>query len=244
VPKTEVKPVHNNDNQGQIWQQVLEVMEPPTTRTLLRQHGSLFSMEESSAYLSISSEQLLKMARLRLTNIESAFEAVFQRRIKVHLQVGTANPSIPVEVSEPAPAKVKPESETPATPPITTEPQVTTVVAVPPAKAEIIEPKVPKISPVLPEEKPSTETPPKILNFDSSLETLEQEVDVSELLAAAQKLAKSFEGEIVNMNYAVPENSVSETKVNKSVENMTIVRGRPDVNEILESLEEDEDLPF
>jgi DNA polymerase-3 subunit gamma/tau len=244
VPKTEVKPVHNDDNQGQIWQKVLEVMEPPTTRTLLRQHGSLFSIEESSAYLSISSEQLLKMARLRLTNIESAFEAVFQRRIKVHLQVGTANSSIPVEVSEPSPAKLQPESETLATPPITTEPQVTTMVTAPPAKAEIIEPKVPKISPVLPEEKLSTETTQKILNFDSSSETLDQEVDVSELLAAAQKLAKSFEGEIVNINYALPENSVPETKPDKSGGNLPIVSGRPDVNEVLESLEEDEDLPF
>jgi DNA polymerase-3 subunit gamma/tau len=244
VPKTEVKPVHNDDNQEQIWQKVLEVMEPPTTRTLLRQHGSLFSIEESSAYVSISSEQLLKMARLRLTNIESAFEAVFQRRIKVHLQVGIASPSTLAEVSEPAPVKLPPEPETPATPPITIEPQVTTVVAVPPAKAEIIEPKVPTISPALPEKTPSTETPQKILNFDSSLETLDQEVDVSELLAAAQKLAKSFEGEIVNMGYAVPENSVSETKPDKSGENLPIVRGRPNVSEILESLEEDEDLPF
>jgi DNA polymerase-3 subunit gamma/tau len=46
------------------------------------------------------------------------------------------------------------------------------------------------------------------------------------------------------MGYSLPENSAAETKVNKSLENMTIVRGRPDVNEILESLEEDEDLPF
>lgn len=63
-------------------------------------------------------------------------------------------------------------------------------------------------------------------------------------MAAAQKLAKSFDGELVNMGYSVPENSAVETKVNKSLENMTIVRGRPDVNEILDSLEEDEDLPF
>ncbi|MFN9675160.1 MAG: DNA polymerase III subunit gamma/tau, partial [Microcystis sp.] len=121
VPKTEVKTVAGDDNHEQIWQQVLEVMEPPTTRTLLRQHGSLFSRSESSAYLSISSEQLLKMARLRLTNIESAFEAVFQRRIKVHLQVGSATAAMAAEVSQSPAAKILPPPETAANPPITPE---------------------------------------------------------------------------------------------------------------------------
>ncbi|KAB0242063.1 DNA polymerase III subunit gamma/tau [Microcystis aeruginosa EAWAG127a] len=237
VPQTEVKTVTSDDNHEQIWQRVLEVMEPPTTRTLLRQHGSLFSMEESSAYLSISSEQLLKMARLRLTNIESAFEAAFQRRIKVHLQVGSATAAITAEVSQSPAAKILPPPETAATSPITPENKVMTVVDIPPVKeAKITVSGNPKTH--------STELPQKILNFDSSLETLDQDVDVSEILAAAQKLAKSFDGELVNMGYSVPENSAAETKVNKSLENMTIVRGRPDVNEILESLEEDEDLPF
>ncbi|NCQ95043.1 MAG: DNA polymerase III subunit gamma/tau [Microcystis aeruginosa W11-06] len=244
VPKTEVKTVTSDDNHEQIWQQVLEVMEPPTTRTLLRQHGSLFSRSESSAYLSISSEQLLKMARLRLTNIESAFEVVFQRRIKVHLQVGSGTPAMAAEVSQSPAAKMPPPPETAPIPPITPENKVMTVVDIPPVKEAIIEKKEEKITASGTPKTPSTELPQKILNFDSSLETLDQDVDVSEILAAAQKLAKSFDGEVVNMGYSLPENSAAETKVNKSLENMTIVRGRPDVNEILESLEEDEDLPF
>jgi len=244
VPKTEVKTVASDDNHEQIWQQVLEVMEPPTTRTLLRQHGSLFNMEESSAYLSISSEQLLKMARLRLTNIESAFEAVFQRRIKVHLQVGSATAAMAAEVSQSPAARIQPPPETAPTPPITPENKVMTVVDIPPVKEAIIEKKEAKITASGTPKTPSTELPQKILSFDSSLETLDQDVDVSEILAAAQKLAKSFDGEVVNMGYSLPENSDAETKVNKSLENMTIVRGRPDVKEILESLEEDEDLPF
>ena len=244
VAKTEVKTVTSDDNHEQIWQQVLEVMEPPTTRTLLRQHGSLFSRSESSAYLSISSEQLLKMARLRLTNIESAFEAVFQRRIKVHLQVGSATAAMAAEVSQSPAAKILPPPETAANPPITPENKVMTVVDIPPVKEAIIEKKEAKITASGTPKTPSTELPEKILNFDSSLGTLDQDVDVSEILASAQKLAKSFDGELVNMGYSVPENSAAETKVNKSLENMTIVRGRPDVNEILDSLEEDEDLPF
>ena len=132
VPKTEVKTVASDDNHEQIWQQVLEVMEPPTTRTLLRQHGSLFSRSESSAYLSISSEQLLKMARLRLTNIESAFEAVFQRRIKVHLQVGSATAAMAAEVSPSPAARIQPPPETAPTPPITPENKVMTAVDIPP----------------------------------------------------------------------------------------------------------------
>jgi DNA polymerase-3 subunit gamma/tau len=139
------------------------------------------------------------------------------------------------EVSQSPAAKMPPPPETAPIPPITPENKVMTVVDIPPVKEAIIEKNDKTIS---------TELPQKILNFDSSLETLDQDVDVSEILAAAQKLAKSFDGELVNMGYSVPENSAAETKVNKSLENMTIVRGRPDVNEILESLEEDEDLPF
>jgi DNA polymerase-3 subunit gamma/tau len=175
------------------------------------------------------------MARLRLTNIESAFEVVFQRRIKVHLQVGSATDAMAAEVSQSPAARMPPPPETAPIPPITPENKVMTVVDIPPVKEAIIEKNDKTIS---------TELPQKILNFDSSLETLDQDVDVSEILAAAQKLAKSFDGEVVNMGYSLPENSAAETKVNKSLENMTIVRGRPDVNEILESLEEDEDLPF
>jgi len=139
------------------------------------------------------------------------------------------------EVSQSPAARMPPPPETAPTPPITPENKVMTVVDIPPVKEAIIEKNDKTIS---------TELPQKILNFDSSLETLDQDVDVSEILAAAQKLAKSFDGEVVNMGYSLPENSAAETKVNKSLENMTIVRGRPDVNEILESLEEDEDLPF
>ncbi|NCR41575.1 MAG: DNA polymerase III subunit gamma/tau [Microcystis aeruginosa W13-11] len=244
VPQTEVKTVTSDDNHEQIWQQVLEVMEPPTTRTLLCQHGSLFSRSESSAYVSISSEQLLKIARLRLTNIESAFQAVFQRPIKVHLQVGSATAATAAEVSQSPAAKMLLPSETAATTPITPENKVMTVVDTPTAKEAIIEKKEAKITPPATPKTSSTEQPEKILNFDSSLETLDQDADISKILAAAQKLAKYFDGELVNMGYSAPENSAAETKVNKSLENMTIVRGRPDVNEILDSLEEDEDLPF
>ncbi|MFN7255129.1 MAG: DNA polymerase III subunit gamma/tau, partial [Microcystis sp.] len=207
VPKTEVKTVASDDNHEQIWQRVLEVMEPPTTRTLLRQHGSLFSRSESSAYLSISSEQLLKMARLRLTNIESAFEAVFQRRIKVHLQVGSATAAMAAEVSPSPAATIQPPPETAPPPPITPENKVMTVVDIPPVKEALIDKKEAKITASGNPKTPSTELPQEILNFDSSLETLDQDVDVSEILAAAQKLAKSFDGEVVNMGYSLPENS-------------------------------------
>jgi DNA polymerase-3 subunit gamma/tau len=148
------------------------------------------------------------------------------------------------EVSQSPAARMPPPPETAPTPPITPENKVMTVVDIPPVKEAIIEKKEAKFTASGTPKTPSTELPEKILNFDSSLETLDQDVDVSEILAAAQKLAKSFDGEVVNMGYSLPENSAAETKVNKSLENMTIVRGRPDVNEILESLEEDEDLPF
>jgi DNA polymerase III subunit gamma/tau len=244
VPKNEVKTVASNDNQEQIWQQVLEVMEPPATRTLLRQQGNLVNLEESSAYLSISSEQLLKMARLRLANIETAFETVFQRRIKVHLQVGIATPFTHSELSESPPGQMPKALETPSSQPINPENKVMTVVDIPVSKVETFEKKEVNIATSLSEKITTTESSKTILSFEPSLDKLDKEEDISELLSAAEKLAKSFEGEIVNMGYAGLETLDSETKVNKSEENIPLVRGRPDVNEILDSLEDDEDLPF
>ncbi|MEG3435490.1 DNA polymerase III subunit gamma/tau, partial [Pannus brasiliensis CCIBt3594] len=92
------------DGTSEIWQRVIEVLEPAaTTRPLFRQHGHLLSMDESVAIVGISSEQVLsRFVRSRLPNLELAFEKVFQRPVKVRLQVGKA-------IDSPASVIVSPE---------------------------------------------------------------------------------------------------------------------------------------
>ncbi|MEG3438674.1 hypothetical protein V0288_16195, partial [Pannus brasiliensis CCIBt3594] len=71
-----------------------------------------------------------------------------------------------------------------------------------------------------------------------------EEIADSELLKAAQSFAKFFEGEIVNMGQNAAETHPKEVKAEKTTANTPIVRGRPDVSEIMETLEDDEDIPF
>jgi DNA polymerase-3 subunit gamma/tau len=211
---------------GDIWQRVLEAL-PQMTRELLRQQGSLLSVEESIACVGIASEQLLvKFARPRLATIESAFEAVCQRRIKVNLQVGTAIESVPVVSPEPAPA-VRVEN-----PPVA----VNKPAAVTPIVEEVRPPVPVAVS------KPAAVTP-KPETIAPTVEEPEAIAD-DELLKAARSLAKFFEGEIVSMEPPAGEPPRPEVKTEKPAANTITVRGRPDIQELLETFEDEEDIPF
>jgi DNA polymerase-3 subunit gamma/tau len=75
---------------NQIWQQVLEHLQPRATRELLRQHCRLVAFDRSTARIGISSEPLLKMAQTRVANIEAAFEVVYKTKVKVSLQTNSS----------------------------------------------------------------------------------------------------------------------------------------------------------
>jgi DNA polymerase III subunit gamma/tau len=75
---------------NEIWQQVLEHIQPRATRELLRQHCRLVAFDRSTARIGISSEPLLKMAQTRVANIEAAFEAVYTTKVKVNLQTNSS----------------------------------------------------------------------------------------------------------------------------------------------------------
>jgi DNA polymerase-3 subunit gamma/tau len=278
-PKIESKPVTPseprenppnpivNGETDDIWQKVIAIIEPATTRSLLRQQGRLLHFEESVARVGISSEQLLKMARPRLANIEAAFEAVFQRRIKVHLQVGTAiDPSVSVSAREEVPkaretlpdptgrtseaiarvAPNPPETVTEAKPIERETPPASVVIETPPP------PPVPEnghrktpIEPVIsppPEPRPVVEDLPKPALVPPVEES--EEIADDEIIKAARSLAKFFEGEIVSVGQKDIESPKAIVKEEKIVTNAPNVRGRPDISEVLETLDDEEDIPF
>jgi DNA polymerase III subunit gamma/tau len=213
----ETSPPAPHPETGDIWPRVLEAL-PQMTRELLRQQGSLLSVEESSARVGIASEQLLvKFARPRLANIESAFEAVCQRQIKVNLQVGTALESTPVVSPEPAPA-VRVEHP----PLVVNKPAAVTPIVEevrPPAPVVVSKPAA--VTPIAP-----TVAEPAAIADD-------------ELLKAARSLAKFFEGEIVHLEPPAGEPPPPEVKTEKPAANTITVRGRPDIQEL-----DEEDIPF
>lgn len=71
----------------ELWTQILAALAPRGTQMLMTQQGSLLAFDGVSAKVGFRSAQLQKMAQQRVPNLEQAFEAVFQRPIKVLLEV-------------------------------------------------------------------------------------------------------------------------------------------------------------
>ena len=71
----------------EIWHRVVDCIHLPMTRALLVQQCHLISLNDSSAIVGISSAKLRRLHQAKVTNIETAFEKVCQRKIKVQLEV-------------------------------------------------------------------------------------------------------------------------------------------------------------
>jgi DNA polymerase-3 subunit gamma/tau len=112
VPKPQEKPPANPDPEPpvttDIWERILTAIEPKTTQAILRQHGKLMSLEDAVAYISISSESLLKLTQPKLAQVEAAFAKVCAHPVKVHLRLGEGSAT---EVSTPPPEVYTPPPE-------------------------------------------------------------------------------------------------------------------------------------
>lgn len=120
-------------NLVQLWQRVVAVLQPLGTRALLQQQGRLLAFNGQVARIGITSQPLFKMAQGRITNIEEAFELVYQQKVKVSLEVAletdsaaesaspTASLSQAAAVPQPAPRQTAPPApvaaDRPAPPP-------------------------------------------------------------------------------------------------------------------------------
>ncbi len=91
-------------NLADLWNKLLAVMVPRGTQMLMAQQGVLLSFDGVGAKVGFRSASLQKLAQSRVPNIEAAFENLFQRKIKVVLEVITAESSPAEEIIEPPPA--------------------------------------------------------------------------------------------------------------------------------------------
>lgn len=232
-------------NLEQIWQQVLRVVQPMATQSLLKGHGAILSFDGSFANIGLTSEPLVQMVRQRITTIEEAFAKVCGQPVKVNVQL----------ISSKSQTKIA-EFPKPSTPKIT---EPVTLVSVSQKDTSTLQPK-PKI-----EKTPVTSVPkPNHTVVETQKPDLPQskELDDSntEIQSVAANLAKFFEGEIVEMNSKATEDedtdgqqvahremSVEETKnenpttqtINNS-SNQSLILGRPKITDI----EDDEDIDF
>lgn len=92
APSTTADATASPNNTEEIWQQILSAIQPNAARALLSQHSHLISVEGSIAYIGMNSLPLLELAQKKLPNIEAAFEAVYQSKVKVILKNNTTKP--------------------------------------------------------------------------------------------------------------------------------------------------------
>jgi DNA polymerase-3 subunit gamma/tau len=118
-----------------IWERILTAIEPKTTQAILRQHGKLISLEDRVAYISISSESLLKLTQPKLAQVEAAFAKVCDHSVKVHLRLGEV-PGLEVAAPPPEPVKISPPpvKKEPLPPP---PPEPVTVARIPASDNEV-----------------------------------------------------------------------------------------------------------
>ena len=99
----------------ELWAKILAALAPRGTQMLMSQQGVLMSFDGVGATVGFRSPTLHKMARERVPNLEAAFEAIFQRPIKVSLEVLNAEDS---DEKKPDPDQAPPTNQSRPAPPI------------------------------------------------------------------------------------------------------------------------------
>ncbi|MFB2938042.1 DNA polymerase III subunit gamma/tau [Aerosakkonemataceae cyanobacterium BLCC-F154] len=176
-------------NLEQLWLQILEVL-PVAGKALFSQHGCLLTLEDSQAQIGIKTANLLKIAQPKIAYLETAFQRILQRKVKVILKViSNQNQSVTnqrVQITN---------KKTEISPPQVTNIESTIESSEVPVKADREIPSNPAPNPE-PKAPPPTfnkpEKPPKS-KPEESAKNAEAEV----LRKAAQRLISVFNGVIV-----------------------------------------------
>lgn len=181
------------------WQQVLAHSQPPTTQEFFLQKAELVSFDGQIAVILIKAQALIKMAKDRIVNIEAAFQKVFKAQVTVRLTVGNSpetqtsrNHDLPS--SDRRPSKPFPDADVISD-------------ATPPPTAPKIEPKQPAVESTFPEAqappKPISE-PTREKESSPAPSRSDKQVairnDAQAVIAAAQRLANMFNGEVIDLS--------------------------------------------
>ncbi|KGF71594.1 hypothetical protein DO97_17235 [Neosynechococcus sphagnicola sy1] len=184
----------------QIWNTVIEEVQPYSTQVLVRQQCRLLAFRSQDARVAVSSQPLLKITQGKLPNLEAAFEKVFQRKVKVTLEVASS----PEQPLTPAPLPIDngqyqnraPVNEMPL-PPLVAPPPPTLASHSLPMAAAAPPPKIGEAAtpPSTPEPQDSEVPPTPTAGLSQSF-TWQPEDEVTR---AAKSLADFFRGQIVSL---------------------------------------------
>lgn len=193
------------DDIPQLWQQVLAHL-PPSSRALFSQHGHLLAFNGQQAQIGIRAPKLIKMAQLRLSELELAFEKALKQKVNVKLALnlegttqtpGKEERTVAQTVSPPE-AKEETRNDS-----ITASP--THHQAMPTAQTSLGIPAMPL--PVQESSRDPQPAPPSVLDWN------EEEVE-----KALGNLQQFFEGELVDLSddFIVNEAVTIQTSLKKA----------------------------
>ncbi|TVQ22208.1 MAG: DNA polymerase III subunit gamma/tau [Leptolyngbya sp. DLM2.Bin15] len=168
-----------------MWLAILELVEPISTRMLLRQQCTLAAFNGTEARITTRSQPLFRMVKERLPNLEAALEHYFQRPIHIKLDVAAEGSMAP---APPAPAPPPPAPAAPR-----------------PAASPPVSPAAP--APATPA-APNLAAPAPAPVQHTSLEPSPWQPE-DEVTRAAKFLAETFNGQLVDLDSDLPGGDLS-----------------------------------
>lgn len=200
----------------ELWQRVLDHLQPPATKALLSQQCCLldFDAEGAIAYVGVKSQKLLKMAQAKTPNIKAAFEQVQQHPVQVELQVAAGSPAAPAASPRPSSPRAR-EASPPPLAPQAREPEPEPEPEPPAVRrngnrpAELLSdrPPAPLPEPIPPAPSALAEPP----TLPPALELAAPPVLPGDLEAIAQQVARSFNGEAIELDLDLSASAPLET---------------------------------
>ncbi|MBE7381561.1 MAG: DNA polymerase III subunit gamma/tau [Leptolyngbya sp. SIO1E4] len=183
----------------QIWAQVMAYLQPLGTRALMQQQGHLLSYDGQSARIGIKSKPLFKMAQGRVSNIETAFQQLFNQPVKVTLEVAEAPAS-----SQPS-GEARPPTARPVNPPVMPSADASR----PPSPRSPASPN--SFSQATPATPPGSRPEPPVPNPSPPW------TPTSDFDRAVKNFAEFFNGQIVSLEEDEVEQAVDKQKQQKDV---------------------------
>ena len=186
----------------QVWQQVLEHLQPFSTKQMLRQLGRLIEIEGAVARISVP-QKWREQFQQKLINIEAAFQEALNRKVKVILEAGNSaqtktppadKPTEPPDLPQSSPARSTEPSA------VTAEPREKHTPTTSSSQAQI----KPQFQPEMAAVTQPSQPPPGVLepptNVEAEAPTIAADLEEDEVTVAAQRLAKAFSGEVLKLN--------------------------------------------
>ncbi|MBW4519230.1 MAG: DNA polymerase III subunit gamma/tau [Scytolyngbya sp. HA4215-MV1] len=219
-----------------LWKQIIKNTQPPGTQALLRQQGHLLAFNGREARVAVSSQPLFKMFQERLPNVEAAFLKVFERKVKVSLEVA----------SLPAPAAASTQETDPGTPPSSYAPpslpsnEDNSARSQPPTNR----PSPNRVAESTPDNHFAASASPEP-QLETSLPPVQGYWEEDEVTRAAKRLAEFFAGKVVDMGEDdLPARSPEVTADLESRSAAASLWTAAPSEEDLDDEDDDDDLPF